>query len=404
MPNWKNDKKIQFLRELVEINSGTRNIGGVNAVQDVLVRYGQARGWPTQLLTNPLGSDESGKFLIIEILASQASSGETDRKFVNLVTHADTVFEPESQFLDFTLNEEQGTAIGPGVIDDKGGIVVALEGLARYLAQNRDNNVLNIRLLCSPSEEIGSPGFQKLFTQLSHDAWMVLGFEPSLEDGSIVESRRGNRWYDIQVTGVEAHAGRNHRSGVNAAYELAYKMTQLDQLTDYAKDLTLSVGAISGGSKFNIVCGHAQAKLDVRFSDFHVRDEAHEKIEKIIQHTYIKPSDEGKIPQSAYRIDNDCPPFPKGPQSESYLQAYREIIARVEGQPVMSRLSGGSADSNLMSRPGLVFIDGLGASGGGTHRLDEFILLRSLETRAECLAQFLAHVNTLHSSTRDNAK
>ena len=56
---------------------------------------------------------------------------------MNLVTHADTVFDPESGFLNFTLDEAQGIATGPGVIDDKGGIVIALEGLKRFFTRHR---------------------------------------------------------------------------------------------------------------------------------------------------------------------------------------------------------------------------------------------------------------------------
>lgn len=43
-----------------------------------------------------------------------------------------------------------------------------------------------------------------------------------------------------------------------------------------------------------------------------------------------------------------------------------------------------------MSRPGLMVIDGLGASGKGLHRSDEQIQLQSLETRSESLSRFLA--------------
>ena len=124
---------------------------------------------------------------------------------------------------------------------------------------------MGIRLICSPTEEIGSPGFQEFFKKQSATSEIVLGFEPSLEDGSIVESRRGNRWYHIHVHGKEGHAGRDHKHGVNAAHELAFKMVQLHQLTDYNRNLTVSVGQISGGTKYNVICGNAEAKVDVRF-------------------------------------------------------------------------------------------------------------------------------------------
>lgn len=387
--SWKQDKKVRFLRELVEINSGTQNTAGVSAVQDIVAEHLKRLGMDVSFESQLQNSKESGRFLISEIVCS--SSPQTP--FINLVTHADTVFEPDAGFLHFELNSSQSTATGPGVIDDKGGIVIALSGLERFLKIKQ--NKINIRFICTPTEEMGSPGFHELFKKLSQDAWMILGFEPSLEDGSIIESRKGNRWYKIKVLGCEAHAGRDHQKGINAAHELALKISHLHHLTDYSKNLTINVGQISGGSKFNIVCGEAHAKVDVRFADFEVRDDAHKKIETIINNSYLGANSMGILPKSEYEIADDCPPFPKSVQSNEWVQAYLQIIKKVEGRTVQTHQSGGSADSNYMSREGLIILDGLGATGGGMHRKNEFIHLNSLETRTECFSQFLNHIESL---------
>ena len=105
---------------------------------------------------------------------------------------------PGCGFEGFQLDEKAGIARGPGVIDDKGGIVVALEGLKRFLKISPGRMVCDF---CASAEELGSPGFHQLFKKLSGDSAMVLGFEPSLDNGSIIQSRRGNRWYHIKVEG-----------------------------------------------------------------------------------------------------------------------------------------------------------------------------------------------------------
>lgn len=305
------------------------------------------------------------------------------------MTHADTVFEKDSGFLEFKLNEKQNTATGPGVIDDKGGIVVALLGLEKFLEKKQK---LNLRFICTPSEEIGSPGFHSLLKQLGSESKMVLGFEPSMDDGNIIHSRRGNRWYHVCVEGKHAHAGRDYKKGVNAGFELAYKLSEMHKLTDYAKDLTVSLGQMQGGTKFNIVCGHAEAKLDIRFSDFKTRDEIHQQMEKIINKSHIGKNEEGLEPKPSFTIVDDCPPIAVNSTSQEFIQKYCEIVGKIEGKAPNAVKSGGAADANYMSHPSLIVMDGLGATGGGMHRLDEFIKLSSLDTRSRALTEFLNYI------------
>src|SRR6185437_8502345 len=127
MAKWESDERVRLLKELTEINSGSGNVAGVNAVQDVVARELKKLGLSVSFEEHP--RRQSGKF-VIGIL--KRGNGP----FANLVTHADTVFEPDSGFERFILDEKSGIARGPGVIDDKGGIVVALEGLKRFMAQS----------------------------------------------------------------------------------------------------------------------------------------------------------------------------------------------------------------------------------------------------------------------------
>lgn len=380
------NNQIGLLKELVEMNSSSTNRAGVSHVQECVAEQLRNLGFDLVFEANP-ATDRCGEKLLI----AELSLGGSKDPFVNLVTHADTVFESEADLPKFRIDNERLVGIGPGVIDDKGGIVVALSGICRYLRQKEAN--LNLRFICSPSEEIGSPGFQKIFQDLSVSSKMVLAFEPGMENGSIIESRRGNRWYEINVEGQAGHSGRDHKRGINAAHELAHKVTHFHSLTDYEKDLTLNVGEVSGGSKFNIICGHAHAKLDVRFSDIEMRDHAHCEIERIINTSFIGINSEGNVPKSGYKIVDDCPPLAKKEESCFFIQKYLDIVEEVEGKPIQATQSGGTADCNYMSREGLAIIDGLGATGGGMHTLSEYVHIRSLETRSESLNRFLQLVS-----------
>lgn len=263
--------------------------------------------------------------------------------------------------------------------------------MRQFLAAHPEST-LPIRVISSPNEEAGSEGFLALFREYAQASSLTLGFEPALDDGSIVTARRGDRWYEIEAQGREAHAGRAHREGINACVALSEKLVALSRLTDYRKDLTVSVGRIEGGQdKYNIVCGSAHAKVDVRFSDLAARDELHRKLEQLFKSSSVRAVSDGRAAQLGFRVVDDCPPLAAaGPVAQKQVEAYRRAIARIEGQPVGAGKSGGAADANYFSLPGAIVIDGLGPRGGKLHTPEEFVSLPSLETRARALAEFLA--------------
>ncbi len=390
------DSAIQLLKELVEMDSGTSNITGVNQVIERVARELSFLGMSCQLLDNPKGAHLSGQLLIATY--EPATAPTKKKTFVDLVTHADTVFETASGFTGFVLDQAQGIAKGPGVIDDKGGIVVAIAALREILPKwHAAKTGIPVRLICTPSEETGSPGFHEVLKKLGESSRLALGLEPAMDDGSLIGSRRGNRWYCVHVQGEEAHVGRNAHQGINAAHELAHKITEFARLDDRTRGITVSTGAISGGDKFNIVCGKAEAKVDVRFEDFKSRDATHAAIEKIIAQPHLTANDSGKLPSARFEIADDCPPVPPADGEVLKIQTlllkhYGESLKLLEGTAPRTEHSGGAADVNYMSRPGLVILDGLGPVGGGMHRTDEWIRLESLKTRSLALAALLDEV------------
>ena len=373
----------EFLKTLVEINSQTRNIEGVNRVQEVLARELKKLQFTCEWYSNPL--TESGDLLLAE------RSGEINQ-FITLVGHADTVLKPFIPH-NFDFFEDDHKVRGSGVIDDKGGLVVALGGLHLFLKDHTPK--YSLRFISSPNEEAGSIGFLEKLRKFSEDSVLVLGFEPALEDGSIIESRRGNRWYNIKIQGKEAHAGRSQGQHVNAAHEFAKKVASIQKLTDYKKNTSVNIGSVQGGKdRYNIICGQVSAKLDVRFSNFKDRDQLHKSIEKVLNKKHLTSIDGLLHADTTYKIVDDCPPFSSNYQSRPFIKKYMSLIKSIEGAPCKSVKAGGAGDVNYMSKKGTIILDGLGAKGGGIHTEQEFIYLPSLVTRAESLALFLKHANT----------
>lgn len=399
MANWASDDRVRFLEELVKINSGSTHHQGVLKVQNCVARELKKLGFQVSWIPHPDGKVSSGQ-LLMGTWEWKTKSVKNQKKtkprpfIINLVTHEDTVFELDSGFHQFELNEKQEIAVGPGVIDDKGGIVIALEGVRRFIKKVNSLKrvpplVPQIRLICTPSEELGSPGFSSQLKSLGYQSALTLGFEPSMEDGSIIESRKGNLWLKLEVWGREGHAGRDYLTSVNAATELVHKLTQISSISDPKKQITVNIGQLGGGTKFNIICGYAFAKIDVRFPNFRLRKLIDQKIQKIISTPYIGENLNAQAPEARVILEDDCPPLEKTKKSKNLIQRYIRTIESIEGRKINSVPSGGAADLNFMSFPESIMMDGLGAVGGGMHRKDEFIHLWSLETRSEALARFL---------------
>jgi glutamate carboxypeptidase len=364
------NREVDRLTELVNINSGTANIKGVLSVQNKIKPWFEAIGFKVSLIPNPEGEKVSAPMLVAEM------KGEIPET-ITFVMHADTVFEPSSPFQKMTKKSEF-IMRGPGTMDDKGGIVVVLKALEDYLA-SKNIPKYSLRILVSPNEEVGSTGWWKNFHQYSESSWLVLGLEPGHDDYGIVQGRKGNIWYEINVQGKESHAGRDHAEGVNACQILADKMQEISKLTNYKKFITTSVGRIEGGQdKYNIVCGWAKAKVDVRVPDLAGYKLVTGKIQKIL-----------KDPRIIFSITDETPAFNVNKISRPIVAQYLKAIEKVEGRKVTAHVSGGVGDVNHFSREGVILMDGLGPVGGHAHTEEEFLDLRTIDTRSKVLTLFL---------------
>lgn len=369
---------VSFLKEIVEADSCSPHTEGVSRVQQRVAGELEELGFTNQLLSNKITS--SGPLLWAE------RAGKIDR-FITVVSHADTVLPAFGFHL---LSETQ--AQGSGVIDNKGGLTVALLGLKLFLRTANKHNRFGLRFISSPNEELGSVGFLEDLQRASLDSVLALGFEPALDDGSIIQSRRGNRWYKIHVQGKEAHAGRSYGEHANAAHQLALHISRLVKLNNLKKHISVNIGRIEGGrDKYNVVCGWAEAKLDTRFANFSSRDRLHRKIAKILGQQ-DKPSLCGlDKSQTGFEIVDDCPPFNVNLRSRGWVRAYTEIISAIEAKKISARAAGGAGDVNHLSRKSIIVLDGLGPVGSGMHTDRELVHLPSILTRAQALAQFLQH-------------
>lgn len=374
--------ELELLKKLSKIDSPTLNKEGVNQAQDQVSSVLEGLGFKQQLVP---GEDRFSHLVVAE------RPGRS-RRFISMITHTDTVLP---NYREFQFDLPDAKAFGSGVIDNKGGVVVGLSGLIRFLRKFKETEY-SLRWICSPNEEMGSIGFTDIFRELGKDTVVAFGLEPALDNGSIIHQRRGNRWYDIEVKGREAHAGRSYGEHANAAHDLALKISSLSALTNYRKHISVSVGHVNAGKeRHNIICGHAHAKLDVRFPSMDSREHIHRKVEKILSASHEASTCGRYKTETTWKIVDDCPPFSLTRRSKKLARRMAALISQLEGRKVYSQPAGGAGDVNYLSTPENFVLDGLGPVGGEMHTDQEFVHTETLKTRSQALAGFLHHLQTL---------
>ncbi|KYF81870.1 peptidase, partial [Sorangium cellulosum] len=365
---------LALLERLVNLNSFTDNPRGGDAVGEVIAN---------ELSTIPglcvrrLASARFAAHWVVESEAAKASPAG----HVALVGHLDTVFPPGT-FEGFRRDGE--LARGPGVLDMKGGIVVAIEAL-RALETIGALPEIPVRLAIVSDEEVGSPEGRPLLQRELAGASCALVFEAGREGDRIITARRGTGNAVVRATGKAAHAGNAHQQGANAIWALARFIDRAQRLTDHGRGVTVNVGVVSGGHGRNTVPDAAEAGVDFRF----VSRADGEAMMAALSAAAREASVE--VPGTAVRAECEIARSPLV-RTEASAALYREYgaCARAAGLgDAEAPLIGGGSDASSTADIGIPSIDGLGPRGSGFHTKDELIEVKTLVPKAEALAAFL---------------
>jgi len=373
---------ISVLEELVNISSSSKNITGVNTAQSFVAKKLKKLGFSIKFIENPLGISAP------LVIAKKAGSAEETTTFI---CHTDTVNCPERY--PFSIDTELGKVFGAGVADDKGGVVVGLCAVEKYLALNPKHKT-NIQFVISPNEELGSIGFHDIFKRIGAESHYLLGLEPADSKGRIIHARNGNRWYKVSIKGKSAHSGRFGESYVNATHELAGLISAMIPFNNEAEKTRVNFGAIKTLEKsYNTICSEVEVKLDIRFATFGVRDKLHKKLEDYVSHPKQSCPYTDLKSEISFEIVDDCPSLEESQKNKDFAKNFIQFVEKEEKSVVESIHSGGAADINYMSNPTNIGIDGLGPIGANLHTNQEFIYLDSLKTRSNAIYNFLVSLN-----------
>lgn len=364
---------LAFLEEVVNIDSGSYDRAGVEAVGERFRRFFESEGIPVSIHPNDLYGDA---------LEAAVAGGGGSNKPIVLMGHRDTVF-PKGEAGRRPFRIENGRAYGPGVCDMKAGLVMNAFVLAAFHRHGGAPAPL-IGLITS-DEEIGSPSCRPIIEETARNARAVLNSEPGRPSGNIVTGRKGGVFMRLEVTGKAAHSGGNFKEGISAIGELAHKITALHAITDFDRGTTVNVGLIAGGQSVNTVAPLAEAQIDLRYVTPPDRVDAMARIHAIVA--------QSTIPGTAARLEirGEFRPLVQDQGSKDLYEAYRQASSGL-GLVVEGEFAGGCADSGFTASVGCPTLCAVGPIGGKAHSPDEYLEVDSLVSRAQAMALTIARL------------
>ena len=298
---------------------------------------------------------------------------------VLFLSHYDTVW-PGGTLAEWPVTIDGDSLTGPGCFDMKAGIVhsVWVLRLLRELGLPHPE----VRMLLTGDEEIGSPASRPHIERASEGVDLTLVLEPSRE-GMVKTRRKGMGLFDVEVRGVESHAGLDPAAGASAVHALAEVLPRITALAAPDRGTTVNVGAVSGGTGRNVVAGRALCEVDVRVQDPAEMGRVDEGL------AAIEVSD----PRVSVTVTGEWnrPPMNPNPSSERAFGTLREAADDL-GVRLGETAVGGASDANLVSALGRPVLDGLGAVGAGPHSRDEHLLVSRTPHQIAVVAGLLARM------------
>jgi glutamate carboxypeptidase len=359
-----------LLKRLVETESPSHDKAAVDRVGAIVAEVARRLGARVEIISNPAVGDH--------VLARFQPAPEVVGSLtpILLLCHMDTVF-PLGTLDRFPYQEGDGKIRGPGTLDMKAGIVIALAALEEI---QRTGLARPVTMLCTSDEEIGSQASREHIERLAKESGLVLVLEGGLLDGALKTWRKGVGEFRVRTKGRAAHSGGDHEKGRNAIEEMAHQVLAIQKLTEYSKQTTLNVGVIQGGTVSNVVPEEAEIQVDVRV----MQPGEWKRLE--VEMGRLQPVLDGTSMEISGNLNR--PPMPFDETMQVTFERARSIAAGI-GMDLKAGGTGGASDGNFVAPLGIPVLDGLGAVGEGYHSEREYIFADSLEERARLVAALL---------------
>lgn len=361
------DELLQRLECIVNIDSGTGQIAGMQQMAALLQQWLEALGFAV--------SFHEAEGFGPNVVARRRGKG---RRRILLVGHIDTVYK-RGAAAERPWQVEQGIAFGAGVIDMKSGVLMSIYAVKALLEAGFENYG-ELILAFNNDEEVGSPGSGPLLRELAGQVDAALVMEPSRSASVITKARKGADKYVMTVRGVPAHSGVEPHRGRSAVLELAHKIIAVHHLNTLFPGMTFNVTRLSSSEPLNVVPDLARCHISVRAHKKEQLEWAAKALETIAAGCNI-PGTKTTLERTPGRIPYETTP------AIARLVEMAALEGQALGLQIAAESKSGLSDANLLVASGVPALDSLGPVGGGMHDLNrEYLRIDSLPLRGALLA------------------
>ncbi|MBU2899987.1 M20/M25/M40 family metallo-hydrolase [Maribacter dokdonensis] len=378
-----NAQAISFLEKVVNINSGTLNLKGVEMVGKEFATAFTEIGFESTWIPMPEEMNRAGH-LFAEI------KGTKGKKLL-LIGHLDTVFEEDSPFQTFKMVNDS-IAHAPGGNDMKGGNVIVLYALKAL----RENGLLDdaqiIVAFTGDEESTGSP-LEKSRHDLIEAAKrsdIGLGFETSTGFNYATVARRGSSGWKVEVEGKRAHSSGifSEDTGAGAIFEMSRILNGF--YTDVKGEdlLTFNPGTLVGGTfvefdemtskgsvfgKTNVVAQKAEVRGGLRFISEEQKERARDNMRAVVANN---------LPHTSAKVTfkDSYPAMQPTEGNKALLTKLNQVSLDLKQGEVIAYDPGkrGAADTSFVAEY-VDCLDGLGTMGNAAHTPEETVNLNTIE-------------------------
>lgn len=301
---------------------------------------------------------------------------------IGFVAHLDTV-HPAGSFPDSLKPAPEGGLYGPGIVDCKGGVAVAL--LAMYALKELGFS-RPLRLLLTPDEEVsnrltGDDGIAFLQSNVK-DCAAAFVCECGKRDEAVVE-RKGITKVRVDIRGRAAHAGMYYAEGISAVREAAYQILALEERSR-PDAVTYNCGRISGGTAENVVPETCSYTVDIRFRTADEGERAMEHLRRVTGTAHVP----GAV--SSVTVLGRRSPMPRTEAGMALFAHLRDTGLRWGLEDLRPLANGGGSDAAYTVSVGVPTVCAVGMTGWDWHSVRERTEPGALVRRAKLLAAAVA--------------
>jgi len=289
-----------------------------------------------------------------------------------LVGHLDTVVSHDAFFAPQRSGHH---LVGPGTVDMKGGVALAL-GALRALQERPELGEAALLLVTDEEWRRGQFAHTARFADFDACFCFEAGERSKDGDDAVVVKRKAAGTLKLIAHGRAAHSGSAPEQGVSALLALAEAAQIVAALSDPdgSERLTAVPTILRSGEAINVVPGSGELICDLRANSLAALEAVEASVPSEIAGAAIEVVRERAWPGMDARE-----------QTAPLLAAASALL----GRPIVASERGGASDASHFAAAIEITIDGLGPCGDHSHHADEYIDLDSLFPRSELVLALL---------------